>query len=547
MRLFVFVLSVVSATYSVAQSVNRPKLVVGIVVDQMRQEYLYRFDSKLGKGGFKRLTGEGFMLKNAHYNYVPTETGPGHASIYTGSTPAIHGIIANEWYDKDLRKEVNCVSDDKQKTIGSESKAGEISPWRNLASTITDELELATQRRAKVIGMSIKDRGAVLPAGHIPDGAFWYDASVGNFITSTYYKAALPLWVDEFNKRKLPDQYLEQEWKTLLPIDQYKESGPDDSPYETRFKGKEKATFPYNLKELKKTNSNAYDMLTATPFGNELLVEFAKSAIDGEALGKDDITDFLAVSFSSTDKVGHAMGPNAIEVEDTYLRLDKNLEDLLNTLDTKVGKGNYTVFLTADHGVAEVPQYMKDIKMPGGYFRPSYVEAGLNDFLQKYFPGKKIVERVSTEQVYLNSDIFNEDPKASGIDFLIATELISKYLLTVEGIAQVFPQSLIRQSAYDEGGIKGKVVRGFNFKRCGDIAFVLEPGWLSWSVPTGSTHGSAYAYDTNVPILFYGWGIKKGSSVEHHTITDIAPTLSVLLSIKFTSGCTGQPVKEILD
>ncbi|HEY5823458.1 MAG TPA: alkaline phosphatase family protein, partial [Cyclobacteriaceae bacterium] len=353
-------LLLVSLNNLFAQTADRPKLVVGIVVDQMRQEYLYRFDSKFGKGGFKRIIGDGFMLKNAHYNYVPTETGPGHASVYTGTTPAIHGIVANEWYDRALKKEVNCVSDDKQKTIGSESKAGEISPWRNLATTITDELELATQRRAKVIGISIKDRGAVLPAGHIPDGAYWYDPLNGNFITSTYYKAALPVWVDEFNKLKLPFKYLNQEWKTLLPIDQYKESGIDDSPYEGKFKGKERATFPYNLKELRTTNS-PYDLVTVTPFGNDLLAEFATAALEGEELGKDDITDFLAISFSSTDKIGHFMGPNAVEVEDTYLRLDRTLEDLLNTLDSKVGKGNYTVFLTADHGVAEVPQYMTDL------------------------------------------------------------------------------------------------------------------------------------------------------------------------------------------
>lgn len=546
MRSFLCLFLLINFTTLFAQTTERPKLVVGIVVDQMRQEYLYRFDSKFGKGGFKRFTGEGFMLKNAHYNYVPTETGPGHASVYTGTTPAIHGIIANEWYDRDLKKEVNCVGDDKQKTLGSESKAGEVSPWRNLATTITDELELATQRRAKVIGVSIKDRGAVLPAGHIADGAYWYDIATGNFITSTFYKAALPLWVDEFNKLKWPDKFLDQEWKTLLPIDQYKESGVDDSPYEGKIKGKEKATFPYNLKELRKAG-NPYELVINTPFGNDLLAELAKAALDGEALGKDDITDFLAVSFSCTDRIGHSTGPNAVEIEDTYLRLDRTLEDLLNTLDAKVGKGNYTVFLTADHGVAEVPQYMKDIKMPGGYFRPAYVEAGLNDFLQKYFPGKKIVDRVSTEQIYLNPEIFNQDPKASGIDFLIATELITKYMLTVEGVAQVFTQSQIRQSAYDEQGIKGKVVRGFNYKRCGDIAYVLEPGWFSWGGTTGSTHGSPYSYDTNVPILFYGWGIKKGSSVDYHNITDIAPTLSVLLRIKYTSGCTGQPIKEILD
>jgi predicted AlkP superfamily pyrophosphatase or phosphodiesterase len=543
---FLFALACTCSLTVYSQSPARPKLVVGIVIDQMRQEYVYRFDSKFGKGGFKRLTDEGFMLRNAHYNYVPTETGPGHASIYTGTTPAIHGIIANEWYDKDLKKEVNCVNDDKQKTLGSDSRNGEVSSWRNLASTITDELKIATQRRAKVISVSIKDRGAVLPGGHMADGAYWYDLLNGNFITSTYYKAALPVWVEEFNKLKLPDQYLNQEWKTLLPLDQYKESGIDDSPYETRFKGKEKSTFPYNLKELRKTNKD-FELLTRTPFGNDILADFAEAAIDAESLGRDDVTDFLAVSFSSTDKIGHDMGPNSIEIEDTYIRLDKTLEDFFNTLDLKVGKGNYTVFLTADHAVSENPQYLKDQKMPGGYFKPLEVETRLNEFLQKYFPGKKIVERVSSEQVYLNQEVFNQDPKTSGIDLLIATELISKYLLTIDGIAQVFPEAILRQSAFDEQSIKGKVVRGFHVKRCGDIAFVLEPGWMSWSTSTGTTHGSAYSYDTHVPILFYGWGIKKGSSVDFHTITDIAPTLSVLLGIKFPSGCTGQPIPEIFN
>jgi predicted AlkP superfamily pyrophosphatase or phosphodiesterase len=545
MKAFLLCVALFLNTFVVfSQTAQKPKLVVGIVVDQMRQEFLYRFDSKFGKGGFKRLTDEGFMLKNAHYNYVPTETGPGHASIYTGTTPAIHGIIANEWYDKDLKRDVNCVEDDKQKTVGSISRHGEISPWRNLSSTITDELKLSTQRRAKVIAISIKDRGAALPAGHLPDGAYWYDIQTGDFITSTYYKAALPIWVDEFNKLKLADQYSNQEWKPLLPVDQYKESGIDDSPYETRFKGKERSTFPYNLKELRKTNNN-FELVTRTPFGNELVAEFSKAAVDAESLGKDDITDFLAVSFSSTDKIGHDLGPNAMEVEDTYIRLDKTLENFLNMLDVKVGKGNYTVFLTADHGVAEVPQYLKDLRVPAGIFKPSFVEAGLNDFLQKYFPGKKIIERVSTEQVYLNQGAFIDDPKAAGIDLLIATELISKYLLTVEGVAQVFSQSLIRQSPFDEQSLKGKVVRGYHTKRCGDIAFVLEPGWISWSMATGTTHGSAYSYDTHVPIIFYGWGIKAGNSVDYHPITDIAPTLSVLLGIKFPSGCTGQPIPEI--
>jgi predicted AlkP superfamily pyrophosphatase or phosphodiesterase len=524
---------------------QKPKLVVGIVVDQMRQEYLYRFESKFGEQGFKRLMNEGFMLKNAHYNYVPTFTGPGHASIYTGTTPAIHGIISNDWYDRNLKKEVNCVGDSTQKPVGTDV-GGKVSPMRLLSTTITDELKQATQKQAKVIGVSVKDRGAVLPSGHMADGAYWYDSKTGAMMTSTFYRQQLPDWVTKFNARKLPDTYLNQEWNTLLPINQYTESGPDDSPYEGKWGGKTTPTFPYNLSELRK-KMGMYSLLTMTPWGNNLVADFAKATVLGEGMGKDAITDFLTVSFSSTDIIGHAMGPNSVEVEDTYLRLDKSLEDLFNFLDKEVGKGAYTVFLTADHAVSEVPQYLKDNHIPAGYFNPAEVKNKLNEHLQKYFPGKTIVEEFTGEQIFINHQVFEGDPKASGIDLFVATELISKFLLNTEGVAQVFPSTTLRQANSDEVGMRGKVVRGFHPKRSGDIAYVLEPGWFSSDRKTGTTHGSGYSYDTSVPILFYGAGIKHGSSSQFHTITDLAPTLSVLLKIKFPSGCTGQPITEIVD
>ncbi len=526
---------------------DKPKLVVGIVVDQMRQEYLYRFDKKFSTGGFKRLISDGFMLKNAHYNYVPTYTGPGHASVYTGTTPAIHGIIGNDWFDKVSKKDVNCVGDENQKPVGSEKGNGDVSPWRLLSTTITDELKLASQKRSKVIGLSLKDRGAVLPAGHMADAAYWFDGPSGKFISSTYYKPGLPQWVEKFNALNLADQYLNKDWNTLLPIDQYTESGPDDTPYETRFKGKdEKPVFPYKLKEMR-TKFASMDLILTTGFGCDLLTELAKAALDGEDLGNDDITDFLTVSFSSPDYVGHAMGPNSVEIEDTYLRLDRNIEDLLKELDKKVGAGQYVVFLTADHAVADVPQYLKDNRIPAGILRQTYVEAGLNDFLKKYFPDKKIIERISNDQVFLNQEAFSGDPKSSGVDVLVATELISQYLMSIDGIASVFTSSTLRTSDYGEKGLKGNVVRGYNPKRSGDIAYVLEQNWITSLTTVGTTHGSGYTYDTHVPVLFYGWGIKKGSSAQPHTITDIAPTLSVLLKIKFPSGCTGQPIVEIVD
>jgi predicted AlkP superfamily pyrophosphatase or phosphodiesterase len=524
----------------------KQKLILGITVDQMRAEYINRFWNKYGDTGFRRMVNEGYSFSNTHYNYIPTVTGPGHASIFTGTTPALHGIISNDWYDKDLRKEVNCVNDPKQQPVGSITGNGDVSPWRLLSTTITDELKLATQKRSKVLGLSIKDRGAVLPAGHLPDGAYWYDNTTGTFITSTYYTNKLPDWVAKFNQQKLADQYLNQTWSTLLPIEQYIESGPDDSPYEARFAGKERSVFPYDLKELRKKNGD-FDFLPLTPFCNDLLTKFAIEAIQAEKLGDDEWTDFLSVSYSPTDILGHSVGPRSVELEDMYLRLDRNIGELLKALDDKVGKGNYMVFLTADHAVADVAQYLTDNKIPAGYFNAEKLRADLNDFLKPYFGGKDIIETIDGEQIYLNQDAFQRDPKSSGVDYLVATELAINYLVRQNGIANAFSKSMIREAQFNEPGPKGMVVRGHHPKRSGDIAFVLEPGWYMAAKVSGTTHGSPYTYDTNVPLLFWGNGIKAGKSVRYHSIVDIAPTLAMMLGVKLPSASIGQPIEELFD
>ena len=524
---------------------ERPKLVVGIIVDQMRQEYLYRFYDKFGNGGFKRLMGDGYMLKNAHYNYTPTVTGPGHASVYTGSTPAIHGIIGNDYFDKDRKRYVNCVADSLQKPVGSDVGKGDISPWRMLSSTVTDELELFTQKRSKVIGISSKDRGAVLPAGHMADAAYWYDGKNGNFISSTFYMTQLPEWLVQFNSQDLPQKYLTQDWTTLLPVEKYTESGPDETPYERQYASSIKSSFPYKFSLLKGKLSPEF--LGNTPFADDLLTELAKAVIVNENMGKDEITDFLCISFSAPDAVGHRVGPNAVEMQDTYMRLDKNIEDLLKNLDQQVGAGNYTLFLTADHAVADVPQYLKDNKVPAGYFNEQKVQDGLEKFLAQYYPGKRFIQNISNNQIFLNHNAFVQDPKTSGIELLIVTELIGKYLMTQEGVSNYYTASTLRDGNYSEGGIKGAIIRGYNARRSGDIVYCLEPGWFDAESPQGTTHGSPYTYDTHVPALFYGFGIKKGSSVRYHPITDIAPTISALLKIKFPNGCTGQPIAEIFE
>lgn len=528
------------------ENTDRPKLVVGIVVDQMRQEYLYRYAPKFGNDGLRRLMRDGFMLKNAHYNYAPTYTGPGHASIYTGTTPAVHGVVGNDFYDKEQKRMVNCVEDTIQKPVGNTKGAGLVSPMRMLSTTITDELKIFTNQRARVVSVSIKDRGAVLPGGHMADGAYWYDKLTGKFITSTFYMDALPAWVNQFNNLNLAEQYLAQEWRTLLPIDQYKESGVDESPYEKKFAGKGKTTFPYDLKVLRGANGN-FELLVNTPFGNDYLTEFAKAGLVAEKLGSDDITDFLCISYSTTDIIGHQMGPRSVEVEDTYLRLDRNIADLLKKLDETVGVNNYTVFLTADHAVAEVPQYLADRKVPAGYFNERYATSQLNDFLSTYFPDKDAVANVSNDQIFLNHEAFQGSPKTTGLDMFIVAELIGKFMMTQPGVANYYTESILRQGRYDEGGIKGKIIRGYHPKRSGDVVLILEPGWYASGSIQGTTHGSPYNYDTHVPILFFGKGIKKGSSARYYPITSIAPTLSMLLNITLPSGSTGSPVVELFE
>ena len=365
MRTTLVLLLITSSFFSFAQ--KQPKLVVGIVIDQMRHDYLQRFEYQFGEDGFKRMMREGFEAKNNHYNYIPTYTAPGHASIYTGTTPRYHGIIANDWYSRVLDRSVYCVGDTLYNAVGGSAMNGKISPRNLQVNTITDELKLSTNFQSKVVGVSIKDRGAVLPAGHTPNGAYWYDSRTGEFMTSDFYFEELPKWVEDFNNKRLANKYSDQVWNTIKPIESYKQSTADNVPYEGGFKGKDTPTFPYDLAKLR-TENGPYGMIRSTPFGNTLVLDMARAALKGEDLGQDGVMDFLAVSLSSTDYVGHNFGPNSIELEDTYIRLDKDLGEFLKFLDKEVGEGEYMVFLTADHGVVANPTFLVDHNLPGGYY-----------------------------------------------------------------------------------------------------------------------------------------------------------------------------------
>lgn len=519
------------------QSLEKPKLVVGIIVDQMRQEYLYRYYDKFEDDGFKKLMDQGFVANNTHYNYIPTKTAPGHASVYTGSTPRYHGIIANSWYDRKEKKELNNVDDYSVQTVGSSSLEGERSPSKLLATTITDELQLSNNGKSKVISISLKDRGAILPGGHMADGAYWFDGNTGKFISSTYYMKDLPEWVEHFNGSRKADSLLRLGWDTLLPIEKYAESNGDDHPYEEGFPGKKKATFPYKFNKL--SNNDKFDQFMKTPYGNTITRLLAEEAIRNEELGQSSTTDFLAISFSSTDKVGHAFGPQSVEVEDTYLRLDRDIAHLLHTLDKLVGKDQYTLFLTADHAGADTSPYLKEISIPTGYYNDSQMLEELNGSLMRITGVGNLIENLSNNQIFLDRRLIEDN----NLDYDQVAGKVEKQLLKMQGVSDVILGSELRSAGSSEK-IRTMAQLGYNVKRSGDIVIILEPAW-SKTRNYGTEHGSPYNYDTHVPLIWFGDNIPKGETLTRYNITDIAPTISAMLHIKFPSACIGNPISEL--
>lgn len=529
LALLIFLIFIGGLHASVAQQKqeSKPKLVVGIVVDQFRYDYLPLYKDEFGEGGFNRLINEGYSFVNNHYNYFPTYTGPGHAAIYTGTTPSINGIVGNSWYDRSIESSMYVVSDSTVSSVGTDGSAGKMSPANLLSTTVTDELKLADSQ-AKVIGVSLKDRGAVLPAGHLGDGAYWYEGESGKFITSSWYMDKLPEWVRDFNKQGLARELSQKTWEPLLPLEKYNESNPDDTPYEGTFDGEENPVFPH---ELRKHAGDSFGIISSTPFGNTLVKEIAKKAIQAEELGSDNHTDFLSVSFSSTDYVGHQFGPHSIEVQDTYLRLDRDLEDLLNYLDQEVGSGNYLVMLTSDHGVVDVPAELLAKDLPGGYFNRKKVLKALKEYLKKSYGNGDWVESYANQQIYLNRDLIKEEEVA-----LKAIQMdVAGFLLQFKGVKSTNTAHNFQYKGYSRGQ-QAMYQRGFMHDRSGDVFVQLKPGWLDSSYRTGTSHGSPYNYDTHVPLIFYGWNIPQGESSEHTVIPQIAPTISDMLNIGLPSG-----------
>lgn len=513
---------------------SRPKIVVGIMIDQMRWDFLHRYSDRFGNDGFKRMMREGFACENTFIPYAQTITACGHSTVYTGTTPGLSGIYGNEWYDAQKGRQVYCTEDESVKVVGGGSRTGPMSPRNMKVTTISDELRIASNFRSKVIGIAIKDRGSILPAGHSANAAYWYDGQTGNWISSTYYMTDLPAWVKTFNAKKVMDSLYALDWNTLYPIQTYLHSDADDKIYEGKMPGAAKPVFPHTLKTYIAKN---FGVISSTPYGNTLTLEFAKQAIQAEHLGEDSFTDLLAVSFSSPDYIGHQYGPNSIEVEDTYLRLDRELAAFFSYLDDKFGK-EYTVFLTADHGVAHVPGFSEENKLPGG--KVSTTSFAAFKKAEVKFGVKNLVANVSNYQIYLNHKVIDS--------FKLDVHQVKQYL-----ISELRKEPLLH-TAYDNADISNaplpvelreKFLKGFHPKLSGEIQMVGLSGYMGAGA-TGTSHGTWYNYDSHIPLVFMGWGIKPGRTHRETYMTDVAPTIAALLNIQMPSASIGHVINEVL-
>lgn len=535
---------IVSVTAINAQKIKnsrleRPKLVVGLVVDQMRWDYLYRYYNKYGNDGFKRLLNTGYSLNNVHIPYVPTVTALGHTCIYTGSVPAIHGIAGNDWTDKETGKNVYCTTDESVTPVGTtNTKVGSHSPKNLWSTTISDELRMATNFQGKVIGVSLKDRASILPAGHTPNGAFWFDDSTGDFITSSWYMNDLPQWVKTFNAQKMPEKLVANGWSTLLPIDQYTESSPDNSAWEGLLGSAKTPVFPYS--NLASDYKDKKDNIRYTPFGNTLTLKLAEAAVEGEKLGSDDVVDMLAVNLASTDYAGHKFGPNSIEVEDVYLRLDQDLAQFFNYLDSKVGKGQYTVFLSADHGGAHSVGFLQEHKITTGFFGDG-MEKNMNDKLKEKFGVDKLINAIDNYQIYFDRKLLKEHK----LDLDVVRDFTVEEIENDPNDLYAVSVTKVQQSTIPEP-IKQRIINGINRQRSGDIQLISHDSMLPPYSKTGTTHSVWNSYDSHIPLIFMGWGIQHGESNKAYFMTDIAPTVSSLLKIQFPSGNIGNPITEVI-
>ena len=556
--LLLCVLFLISSQNTFGQDSSNPKLILQITIDQLRADLPRTVFDRLPEGGFKYLYNKGVVYENAHHGHANTETVVGHTTLATGANPSEHGMIGNLWYDKELKRTVYNVEDYRYPLIGSGAgvdKNTEIDPSQAAASTdgrspssiisttFSDELAMNTNGKAKIFGVSVKDRGAITMAGHAGK-AFWFSKAKGQFVTSSYYYDNYPNWVNKWNSKEKYKEYANTSWELTNDISTYIHGEEDDMPYETKFPGYG-IVFPHNYGDL--DNKYFTTFLTLSPAGDELTLDFTKELIGSEQLGIDIITDYLSVSFSCTDYVGHVFGPSSLEAEDNLLKLDRTLADLIKFVDEKIGLDNVLIVLSADHGAPDVPERLKMIGVDAGYFDLNSVDTlSIQSMINKKFNvNEKVVSGYFHPYVYLDNDVIEK----YSLDVDEVSRTLAKELQKQEGIAFAIPSIDLLEGNIAETKLSRSVLSNYNPKRSGEIYIVTEPYWFvndMDGLTVASHHGSPWQYDTYVPIIFAGNGLKHQTIFRNVETKDVALTLSNYLNIKTPSGSSGQPLFEVL-
>ncbi len=522
-------------SYSQKNTPEKPKLIISIFVEGMRYDYLYKYWDKFSEGGFKKLINKGMFFKNAEYEYLYTKSSSGYATFVTGANPSQHGIINTYWYKNLSNEKIFCIQDKKSKLLGTKYKEEGYSPAKLLSSTFSDELRLSNFKQSKVISISPKSYAAVLSGGHLANAAYWFDKQTGKWISSNYYFSQIPKWVDRFNDKKFPDIYLNKEWNTFLSHEKYDKCLADNNSFEIGFIGGEN-TFPYNLSSLK--NIVGYDILNSTPFGNTYTKDFAVSAIVNENLGNDEYCDYLNVSFTASSNITRKFGIRSVEIADTYVRLDRDLQHFLSFIEDFVGIENTVIVLTADRGSSDSPRLLKQINMPGGYFKDKNAEILLKSFVKAIYGKNNFIEYFDGSNIYLNRNRI-EDAKYSLYEI---QQKVASFLVDFTGVANSVTSVDLESRNYTSGMLL-RAQNSYHKKRSGDISVILEAGYVPGS---DDEFGSGYRNYTNVPLIFYGWKIKSGESYKPVSMTDVAPTLARFLQIAYPNASTGKVLDEIL-
>lgn len=538
--IFAITLSCFSCSSIKTEKVHSPKLVVTIVVDQLKYDYLTQWSDRFSEAGFNKIQREGFSFHNQNYNYMPTNTGPGHATIFTGANPNHNGIIGNSWYVKSVKSKVNCVGDDFFKILNEPDSKGK-SPGRLLMDSYSS-LYGTKHPESKSVSISLKDRGAILPGGKNSNGTYWLSKKTGEFITSSYYTSILPSWVTEFNTPNKSDIYLKETWETKHPLDSYSNYASDENEFEESILPNGRTSFPYKMSEV--FEKHGYEGIFYSPFGNDILLDFAHEALINEQLGKDSVTDFLNLSFSSTDYVGHNFGPEGVETEDVFIRFDQNLAELIDLLNEEVGEGNYLLVLTSDHGVAKIPNRFTASEEVH-YFNGKALLDSANTIVQSLSSTSdkvRLIENFSNNQLFFNTELID----SLGLDSRSLANELKEKLIDFPGVAHVYSREEMKYSQnLDSMGLFIK--EGVNSTRSGDVMVIVKNGWLSdyYEEKGGTDHGSPWDYDTHVPLIFYGWSIKPGSSNNISYPKDIAPTIFHLLGEDNSQNFEGRILKEL--